>query len=95
MNFILAPSGIKDLDLISEYFLEKNVEAGEKLFREFNRKFIMLTQFPNSGRVYTNIDPSLRGLATDGYVIFYRVTSTEVEIVRVVNGRQDLPSLFR
>jgi hypothetical protein len=33
MNFILAPSAIKDLDLISEYFLEKNVEAGEKLFR--------------------------------------------------------------
>jgi toxin ParE1/3/4 len=95
MNFILAPSAIKDLDRISEYFLEKNVEAGEKLFREFNRRFTMLTQFPKSGRVYANIDPALHGLTVDGYIIFYRVTSTEVEIVRVVNGRQDLPALFR
>ncbi|MFM2430811.1 MAG: hypothetical protein RLZZ511_2024 [Cyanobacteriota bacterium] len=55
----------------------------------------MLTQFPKSGRVYANIDQSLRGLTVDGYVVFYRVTATEVEIVRIVNGRQDLPTLFR
>ncbi len=35
-RFIIAPSASQDLNRIAEYFLERNVEAGEKLFREFN-----------------------------------------------------------
>ena len=50
MNFILSPSAIHDLDLLSEYFLENNVEAGERLFNVLNKAFYNLTQSPNIGR---------------------------------------------
>jgi toxin ParE1/3/4 len=94
MNFILAPSTTRDLDRLSQYFLETNVEAGERLFKTLNQKFYNLTQFPNLGKPYPHLDPNIRGLIVEKYIIFYRVTETQVEIIRVVNGRQDLPKLF-
>jgi toxin ParE1/3/4 len=94
MNFILAPSATRDLDRLSQYFLEANVEAGERLFKALNQRFYQLTQFPNLGKTYPQLDPTIRGLLVEKQIIFYRVTPTEVEIVRIVDGRQDLTQLF-
>jgi toxin ParE1/3/4 len=93
MNFILAPSTTLDLDRLSQYFLETNIEAGERLFKALNQKFYSLTQFPNLGKPYPHLNPNIRGLLVEKYIIFYRVTETQVEIVRVVDGRQDLTKL--
>jgi toxin ParE1/3/4 len=93
-RFIIAPSASRDLDRIAEYFLERNIEAGEKLFRAFNQKCLHLVKFPNIGRRYDNIRPNLRGLPLEGYIILYQIFDEGVEILRVVNGRQDLEALF-
>lgn len=61
---------------------------------KFSQKCQQLAQFPNLGRSYSHIRPSLRGLPLDGYIIFYRVINETVEILRIVNGRQDLDALF-
>jgi toxin ParE1/3/4 len=90
MNFILAPSTTRDLDRLSQYFLE----AGERLFKILNDQFYNLTKFPNIGKPYPHLNPNIRGLIVEKYIIFYRVTITHVEIVRVVDGRQDLTQLF-
>jgi toxin ParE1/3/4 len=84
----------QDLNAIADYFLENNVEAGERLIQEFNQKCVRLAKFPNLGKTYANIRPWLRGLPLEGYVIFYRVTDEALTILRVVNGRQDLVALF-
>lgn len=94
MNFILAPSATRDLDRLSQYFLETNIEAGERLFKALNQQFYNLTQFPNLGKPYAHLSPDIRGLLVEKYIIFYRVTEIEVEIVRIVDGRQDLTQLF-
>jgi toxin ParE1/3/4 len=94
MNFILAPSATRDLDRLSQYFLETNVETGEKLFKALNQRFYNLTQFPNIGKPYAHLHPSIRGLLVEKYIIFYRVTTAQVEIVRIVDGRQNLDQLF-
>ena len=92
--YIIAPSASKDLNQIADYFLARNLEAGEKLFREFNKKCQNLANFPNIGRSYAHIRPSLRGLPLDGYIIIYQIIDDGVEILRVISGRQDLESLF-
>jgi toxin ParE1/3/4 len=46
------------------------------------------------GRSYAEIYPNLRDLPLDGYIIFYRVLGDGIEILPVVNARQDLPSIF-
>ncbi len=93
-RYIISPSASRDLNAIADYFLNRNVEAGEQLFQEFTKKFQNLAQFPNLGRSYSQIKPSLRDLPLKGYIIFYQVVDDEVKILRVVSGRQDLEALF-
>lgn len=93
-QYIISPSASRDLDEIANYFLSRNLDAGEKLFREFNSKCQKLVTFPYMGRTYSHIKPWLRGLPLNGFIIFYRVIDNSVNILRVINGHQDLESLF-
>jgi toxin ParE1/3/4 len=70
-RYIISPSASRDLDEIADYFLRLNLETGEKLFREFNKKWENVANFPNMGRSYAHINPKLRAIPLDGYVIFY------------------------
>jgi toxin ParE1/3/4 len=95
MNFILAPSAVADLKHLSQYFLEHNVEAGEKLFEQLNKRFRSLTQFPNLGKRYSHLHPEIRGVLEQHYIIFYRCSPQSVEIVRIVDARRNLLDLFK
>ena len=91
----ISKAACQYLDAIAEYFLTRNIDTGERFFQEFNQKCKHLIKFPLMGRSYASIDVDLRGLPIQGYVILYRLTNdTQLEIVRVVNGRQDLENLF-
>jgi toxin ParE1/3/4 len=94
-RYSIAASASQDLDQISEYYTSRSIEAGERLFKEFNRKCQNLVQFPNMGRSYSHIMPMLRGLPLDGYIIFYQVTEEAVTILHVVSGSQDIETLLR
>lgn len=93
-QYRISLSASQDLNQISEYFLTRNLTAGERFFAEFNQKCKYLTQFPYLGKSYDYLLADLRGLPLDGYIIFYRVRGEMVEILRVVHGRQDLEELF-
>ncbi|MBW4608209.1 MAG: type II toxin-antitoxin system RelE/ParE family toxin [Hassallia sp. WJT32-NPBG1] len=95
MQYVIAVEASQDLDEILDYFLQRNVDAGERFIREFNKKCQNLAQFPNIGRSYANFDPTLRGIALDGYIIFYRVFEDRLVIVRVISGYRDLESVFK
>ncbi len=94
MEYFIAKEASQDLDEILDYFLVRNVNAGERFVREFNKKCQNIAQFPNIGRSYAKFDPSMRGIPLDGYIIFYRVFEDRVVIVRVVSGYRDLESIF-
>jgi len=93
-RYLINLLAIQDLDEIADYFANNNLEAGEKFFRAFNRKCQQLVAFPNSGKSYATIRPRLRGISLEGYIIFYRILDDGIEILRVVSGRRDFPSLF-
>ena len=94
MQYVLAKEATQDLDEILDYFLSRNIDAGERFIQEFNKKCKYLTQFPNIGRSYANLDPTLRGIPVDGYILFYRLFEDNVVIVRVISGYRDLKSVF-
>jgi len=50
----------------------------------------MLVQTPLAGRERPELGRGLRSFAVGNYVIFYIAPSDGVEIVRVMNGRQDI-----
>lgn len=91
---IISPEANKDLESIIDYFASRNIEAGERFIDEFNKKCRYLANFPNMGRSYSDIKDYLRGVSLNGYIIFYRITDIGIEILRVVSGYRDYPSLF-
>jgi toxin ParE1/3/4 len=93
-RYVINILATRDLNEIADYFAETSLEAGERFFREFNRKCQQLVAFPNSGKSYAEIRSDLRGLPLEGYVIFYRVFNDGIEILRVVSGRRNFPALF-
>jgi toxin ParE1/3/4 len=93
-RYVINVLASRDLSGIADYFAETNMEVGERFFREFNRKCQQLIAFPSSGKSYESIRADLRGLSLEGYVIFYRILDDGIEILRVVSGRRNFPSLF-
>jgi toxin ParE1/3/4 len=93
-RYVINVLASQDLNDIADYFFENSVEAGERFFQSFNRKCQQLVAFPNSGKSYESIRPGLRGLSFEKYIIFYRILEDGIEILRVVSGRRDFPSLF-
>lgn len=93
-NCFLSRQASQDLDTIADYYLTRNIEAGENLFQEFTRKCENLVRFPSLGRSYGHIRPGMRGIPLDSYIIFYQIVNDGVEVLRVVGGRQDLEELF-
>jgi toxin ParE1/3/4 len=90
----ISPRAIQDLDDISNYFVDRNINAGEQFLQEFTKKCRNLASFPTMGRIYSHVRLDLRGIPLQGYVILYRLIDDGLEIVRVVNARQDLVGLF-
>ncbi len=93
-QYIISLPTSRDLREIINYFSVENIEAGERLLREFNQKCKSLVSFPKMGRQYEDLIPGLRGIPLDGYIIFYQVIDDGIEIVRVVSGKRNLKSLF-
>jgi toxin ParE1/3/4 len=93
-RYVINILASQDLNQIADYFAKTNLEAGEQFFSDFNRKCKQLVTFPNSGKRYDEIRPALRGLRLGDYILFYRVLDDGVEILRVVSGRRNFPSLF-
>jgi toxin ParE1/3/4 len=91
---IISLAASQDLDEIFDYFASRSVEAGERFVAAFEQKCQNLVKFPNIGRSYGEIEPSLRGVPLNGYIIFYRLIENGVEIVRVVSGYRNLEALF-
>jgi toxin ParE1/3/4 len=52
--------------------------------------------FPSAGRARDEIRAGLRSLAAPPQIVFYRLNNDRPEIVRVLDGRQDIEDiLFR
>jgi toxin ParE1/3/4 len=93
-RYVINILASQDLNEIADRFTETNLKAGEQFFSDFNRKCKQLVAFPNSGKSYAEIRSDLRGLSLDGYILFYRILEDGIEILRVVSGRRNFPSLF-
>lgn len=69
-------------------------QADERL-QTIRQKFRLLEQFPHVGRSRDQVLPGLRSLVVHEFVIFYRVVTPWVEIVRVIHGRRDIDAIFQ
>jgi toxin ParE1/3/4 len=95
MRLVVSRDADDDLLQIVRYVSERNPVAARSLVDEINRKFLNLIHFPFIGRDRSNLRRGIRSVVTGNYVIFYRVESDHVTIMRVVHGRRDIDAEFQ
>ena len=80
----------EDLDSIWGFIAADNVKAADRLVERIGKVFEMLVHTPLAGRERPELRHGLRSFAVGNYVVFYIARSDGVELVRVLNGRQDI-----
>lgn len=96
-----TPQAREDLIEIYTYIGLDNPSAAERIFDVVQRKAQLLLRHPHLGARRPEIRPSARVLLEGPYIILYEThpdnndgAISEVEIVRIVDGRRDLKNLF-
>ncbi len=93
-RYEIARTASYDLEEIVDYLSDRGFDSGEQFLKKFTQKCRYLVSFPWIGKSYADLDPGLRGILLDRYIIFYQVTDEAVTIARVVRGDRDLTALF-
>jgi toxin ParE1/3/4 len=79
-----------DLDSIWSFIAADNERAADKQVARIVEVFEMLMQNPLAGRERPELQQRLRSFPVGNYIIFYVPLPDGIEIVRVMNGRQDI-----
>lgn len=93
MRVSLSGRAQNDLDPIWVYIASEsgNTEIADRVLGSISEAFRILRSSPYIGRVRdSDLQQGLRSLPVGNYVIFYRIQSSEVRIVRVLHGRRDI-----
>jgi toxin ParE1/3/4 len=85
-----SPQAEIDLTSIWDYIADDSVKAADALLDRFDRVFDMLADTPLAGRTRDDLASNLRSFPVGSYIIFYTPVSEGIEVVRVMNGRQDI-----
>jgi len=92
---IWSPEAIVDLDGIWFYYFQvAGFETAEKIVRDIYEGVTLISDHPLSGRVRDEITAGLRSYPVAPHVIFYRVKNEAPELIRILDGRQDIDTIF-
>jgi toxin ParE1/3/4 len=68
--------------------------TADKILREVAKAVAVIDDFPLAGRARDELRAGLRSLAVDPQIVLYRLKDDRREIVRVLDGRQDIEEIF-
>lgn len=92
---IWSPEAIEDVGHLWDYYADVAGRASaDKIIREISMVVQTIDEFPSSGRRRDEVRAGLRSLAATPHVVFYRLNGDRPEIVRVLDGRQDIEEIF-
>jgi len=92
---IWSPDALADLDAIWNYYVRvAGRNTADKVSREIGKVVCVIEDHPLAGRSRAEVRPGLRSVAASPHVVFYRVADGLVEIVRVLDGRQDIDAIL-
>lgn len=89
-SFRKLPQADLDLDSIWSFIAADNIQAAERLIDRIGSVFQMLVENPLAGRERPELRRGLRSFPVRNYIIFYIPVPDGIEVIRVMNGRQDI-----
>ena len=85
-----SPQAEADLEAILDDLEAKDPAVSARYALAFAEKGDALGRFPEMGRARPEIAPGLRSTLVAPYVLFYQIAGDEVQILRILHGKQDL-----
>lgn len=79
----------QDLLKTIHYLVEQSPASAERLLNRLEAAAASLAEFPNRGRIVPELELPRRELIVAGYRLVYRVRGEEIQILRVIHGKQD------
>jgi toxin ParE1/3/4 len=90
-----SPEALDDRERIWDYYAGvAGRHTAEKVFRDIAEVITLIEDHPFAGRARNEVRRDLRSFAATPHVVFYRVVNDAPEIVRVLDGRQDIEEQF-
>jgi len=95
-QLVIAPLAKNDLEQIYAYGVHHwGNKRADNYLDSLKELFWQLTQLPKMGVERDELRPKMRSFAVDTHIIFYLLQKKQVEIVRVLHGRQDSLKHFK
>jgi toxin ParE1/3/4 len=85
-RFYLSSLAEGDMLAVWEYIAQDNIAAADRMIDRFTAAFERIAQSPIAGMQYDHPKGKFRIVPVGIYLIFYRIISDEVDIVRVLHG---------
>jgi toxin ParE1/3/4 len=85
-----SPQTEIDLASIYNFIADDNLKAADAWLKRIEGAFDMLAHSPLAGRPRDDLATNLRSFPIGNYIIFYVPLSNGIEVVRVMNSRQDI-----
>ena len=93
-ELVRSDTALTQINAALEYLEQRSVPAAERLSAKIDSQSELLRTNPFMGRARDELAPDVRSVVVGDYILFYRVSDTEVEIVRFLHGSRDLPAAF-
>lgn len=68
--------------------------TADNILREIGKVVLLIEEHPLAGRLRDEVRSDLRSIATSPHIVFYRIVQGRPQIVRVLDGRQDIDEIF-
>jgi toxin ParE1/3/4 len=94
LKLIISEQASNDLMDVWLYIANDSPQTADRFIDFIYEECCSLCLDPGLGRARDELFPGMRSFPVKRYIIFYRISSDSVEIVRVLSGYRDLNTLF-
>ena len=92
LSIVLHQAAISDLEEIWLYTLETwSVEQADRYHDLLFKEIEFLSRMPNSGKSISDLRVGYFSSKVKSHFIFYRFSSTELQVVRILHESMDIP----
>jgi plasmid stabilization system protein ParE len=93
---MLSPEALQDLEDTWDFIASDSVTAANQLQDEFFEAFEELARRPGMGHTRSDLTKrDVRFWPVGSYLIVYRVAPSQLQVVAVLHGARDIPSVMR
>jgi len=90
----ISPRARSDLIEIWSYIAEDSIANADAFIDKLHEIMKVLSLQSEAGRRQEELAPGLLSFPFGRYIIFYRAVEDAIEIIRVLHGARDIPTLF-